>query len=212
MKSTHMVSMLDDSGRVLATHPGVPTADVLELVIALLREHGWQGRCIDVKRERRTATAAAMPPKPILQPATTAAEDGRLVAIAHASKFFLTSDQVLHRLPLLGGGAGDPTLRSGPGPGGLVWHPIEEHGMRGLSARWHRGSFKILRVGTGHCALFHERKPGDWESIALGEPDALQQCAGDRAAARVSAPPPSERIKRALDLWLKLRGQGGSGA
>ncbi len=207
MKSTHTVSMLDDAGRVLATRPGVSTADVLEVMIALLREHGWQGRCLDVKRERRAATAAAEP-----QPSRTAALDGRLVAITHASKFFLTDEQVLHRLPLAAGGAGDPTLRSGPGPGGLVWHPIEEHGMHGLSAAWNRGSFKILRVGSGHCALFLERRPGDWQSIALGEPDALQQCAGDRATARLGAPPLSEDFKRAIEARFKLRESGGNGA
>lgn len=209
MNSTHTVSMLDDAGRVLATRPGVPSADVLEVLIALLREHGWQGRCLDVKRERRAAMAAAESQP---QPSRTAAEDGRIVAIAHASKFFLTGDQVLHRLPLVVGGAGDPMLRSGPGPGGLVWHPIEEHGMRGLSATWHRGNFKILRAGTGHYALFHERKPGDWESIALGEPDTLRQCAGHRATARRSAPPLSEEMKRAIEDRLKLRGPGGNRA
>ena len=205
--STHTVSMLDDAGRVLDTRRGVPTADVLEVMIALLREHGWQGRCLDVKRERPTATTAAEPP-----PSRMAAEDGRLVAISHASKFFLTGEQVLHRLPLAAGGAGDPTLRSGPGPGGLVWHPIEEHGMRGLSAKWYCGNFKILRVGTGHCALFLERRPGDWESIALGEPDALQRCAGDRATTRLGAPPLSEDFKRAIELELKVGHRGGNGA
>lgn len=210
MKATHTVSMFDEAGRKVASRTGVPTAEVLEVVIALLREHGWQGRRIQVDGEKRAAITAE-PTRPSPQPASSAT-DVSSVAIAHASKFFLTSDQVLHRLPLLDEGAGDPTLRSGPGPGGLVWQPIEEHGMRGLAASWRRGTFKILRVATGHCALFLERGAGDWESLALGAPDALKQCAGDRAAAPVGAPPLPDSMRRTIDARLKMRGPGRSGA
>lgn len=205
MKSTHhTVSMLDDAGRAVATRTDVPTADVLEVVIALLREHGWQGRRIEVDRDKRLAAQRAR-----TQPASVETVDGKAVAVAHASKFFLTGDHVLHRLPLLDEGAGDPTLRSGPGPDGLVWQPIEEHGLVGLAAPWWRGTFKIFRVATGHCALFHERGRGDWESIALGAPDALKRCAGERTRARIGAPELSDATKRVIDVCLRIRSSRG---
>lgn len=84
--------------------------------------------------------------------------------------------------------------------------------MRGLAASWRRGTFKILRVATGHCALFFERGAGDWESIALGAPDALKQCAGDRAAAPVAAPPLPDSWRRLIEKRFNVRGSGRSGA
>lgn len=205
MSATHFVEMVDAAGRVLATRTGVRTDEVPSTVLTLLRQHGWQGCRIVVDGQQVLETAPGREGR-----RSPVAEDGRAEpGLAGEWKFVLTDDHVLHRLPLVNEGAGDPTLRGGPGPGPLVWQPIEEHGMRGLAAPWQRGTFKILRVGSGHCGLFYERAAGDWETLAMGAPDALKERARVRTSAATCAPPLPDFMAQAIREaapWRRRRG------
>lgn len=173
--SKRSVKVLDVTGRVISVRTGVPTAEVLAAVLELVRAHGLR---VVIDSEPDEAKATSTRERPVVDSRV----DGSPV-FSGAWKFLLTDDQLLCRVPLVDDGAGDPTLRGGPAAGGLVWQPIEEHGTRGLAATWRRGTFKILRLGSGHCALFYERRTGDWEALALGAPDALKEQAGVRASA-----------------------------
>jgi hypothetical protein len=198
---THTVCVVDTAGRMLALRKEVPTDAVLDTVIALLRRYGWQGLRVTI--DGKALTEAADMRTAIS--ASGSAEDVRShgpTCLTSSSKFLLTDDHVLHRLPLIDDGAGDPVLRSGKGPGPLVWEPIEEHGMCGLAAAWQRGTFKILRLGSGQCALFYERGARDWDALALGAPDALKKCAGARAGETQCAPPLPDFMVRAI--WANV--------
>lgn len=171
------VMLLDEKGRVVAVHAGVTLSAAIALGEEFLRARGTDGGRVTIDGNDVTHKLLRSPaPAPTQEP-----RDAASITSTSAYQFILTDDNVLHRLPLADMGAGDPTLRPGPGPGGLQWQPIEDHGMTGLSAPGRRGTFKILRLASGHCALLHERGMGDLEALALGEPDALKARAGERA-------------------------------
>ena len=70
-------------------------------------------------------------------------------------------------------------LLATPGPGMLKWTKIEDQGHAGIAAPWVGGRYVILRVAHT-CCLFFERTEGGFDTIALGEPEALKQKAWSR--------------------------------
>lgn len=107
--------------------------------------------------------------------------------VTTAWRFFLTDDNVLHRVPLVA------ELRGGLGPGDLSWQPFEDHGIAGLRSVHRAGTFVILRVASDTCALMNERSPGDWAAIGTGPPEVLKQHAAAHVRARCMAPVNSQR-------------------
>lgn len=206
MNATHSVEMVDAAGRVLAARTGVLTDEVTSTVLALLRQHGWQG-CrvvVDGKALVEAPTGGGSRALP-------AVDDGCAASgLSCEWRFVITDDLVLYRLPITGDGSDDLTLRGGPGPGPLVWQPITEHGVRGLAASWQRGAYKILRVGSGHCALFHERGTGDWKALATGDCDALKKRAGEHTKAATCAPPLPDFMAQAIREFAPWRRRRGS--
>lgn len=117
----------------------------------------------------------------------------------------LSHGESIERLPVVG-----EELLPGPGPGGLVWAAITDKGVPGLRAECHDGAFVILRVSSRTCALFHERRPGDFGALALGGTDALKLHASCRRAVAPPRPlPPMSRENlRTLGQLLRRNRHG----
>lgn len=198
------VMLIDQKGRVVAVHTGVSLSAALVLGEEFLRTQGTGGGRVtidgtDVTHSLLRGTSPSGAPS---------VRDAAPVTSTSRYQFILTDDNVLHRLPLADEGTADPTLRPDTGPGGLQWQPIEDHGVSGLRATWRRGTFKILRLSSGRCALLHERDAGELETLALGEPEALKEY----AAARASEGPPRptfdpKLLTKAFELGLFKNGR-----
>ena len=178
----------------------VPAERVREVLTDWLVHHGAVGLVVRIDGEDvtdavwtaigRDVTRRIKPPRRSEpEPEPDDVRGPGYLDVASAWRFLLTDENVLHRLPLAAE-IRDGALRGGMGPGDLSWHPIEDHGMPGLRAVHRGGMFKILRVSAERHALVYERTAGDWEAIAVGSPEALQQ----RAATSIG------RSRRPYDL------------
>ena len=71
-------------------------------------------------------------------------------------------------------------LKSGKGPGGLLWQRTEDDGNKGLVANWRSGKFKILRASPQTLALFYEYNVGGFQELGCAsEPEPLQAVASE---------------------------------
>lgn len=85
---------------------------------------------------------------------------------------------------------------AGPGPGGLEWTPIDEHGNEGLAARWGEGQFKLLHVGNDRYGLFYERDGGGYETLKCGTLDVGKEAAAERVSGTRPAAPLDAQLAR----------------
>lgn len=207
-KPAYAMSVLTATGRRCFHRPSVPADRVVALLTDWIACVGWPNQTIMIDGEDFTAEARATPAiirevarrrgQPVPPVETDETRVPGDLDTTSAWRFLLTKENVLHRLPLAGQAEGDPEFRGGPGPGGLTWLPIADHGVLGLGAAHRGGTFKILRLGSDRCALFFERGPGDWEAIATGCVGVLKE----RASARANRPTPRVDYEALSQLFV----------